>query len=235
MILSPAVMPPPYRRISSSVPMLRIADRSECKTTPSPLTSGFGALMELEYELRDATQRGRFENGMPRFDTIARVLWLQQGQLCANIVLLGKRYALLPHPFRFRALDQIPKRMAAAHGASGTKEDSDLLGDLIVQHTDIVQKISELVLRGADGQPGELILSQISHHHDAMVWSLTALRAEDEAKRKRQAQAASASEFALSAVGNWEAESESGTGSIAGERYMAVPTCDWRSGGINFQ
>jgi hypothetical protein len=235
MILSPSVMSPPYRRISSSVPSVPVADRSEYKTAPSPLTSGFGALMELEYELRDATQRGRFEEGTPRFDTIARVLWAQQGQLCANIVLLGQRNALLPYPFRFRALDQIPKRMAAARVICGTKEDSGLLDDLIVLHTDIVQKISELVLRGADGQPGELILSQISHHHDAMVWSLTALRAEDEAKRKREAQAASAGEFALSAVGNWEAESEGGTGSVAGERYMAVPTSDWRSGGINFQ
>jgi hypothetical protein len=230
MILSPPVLPPPYRRISS--PSVTVADRSEYKA-PSSLTSGFGALMELEYELRDATQRGRFENGTPRYDTIARVLWAQQGQLCANIALLGQRYELLPHPFRFRAFDEIPKRIATARTACRNKEDAALLDDLIAQHTDIVHKIRELVVKRADGQRGELILSQVSHHHDAMVWTLTGLRAEDEAIRVRGTQATSAGEIAGSAIGNWE--NEGGKGKLKTEQYTPVPASQWRSGGSNFQ
>src|SRR5687767_8630544 len=78
------------------------------KTSPPPasVVSGFGAVMGHEHDLKTSTNGYIGCDSGPHAMAVDRILRDQRTRLGANVVLLERRSALLPHPARFRALQQ---------------------------------------------------------------------------------------------------------------------------------
>ena len=146
-------------------------------TAQPSLTSGFGAVIEKEHDLQGATERSLGRAGGRHVVELDRILRQQHSRLGANIALLEQRYQALPNPERFvswalRHPPGTPRR-------TRTRDEIELLPDLIAQHTRLLADIEALIGSGPDGQRGELILTEVSRNHEEMAWRLTALLTED--------------------------------------------------------
>lgn len=150
-------------------------------TVPPPLTSGFGTVMEREYDLQALTRNYVGTASGPHAAAIDRILRVQQEKLGANIALLGERYETLPHPVRFDAL----RRHPAIARTSAEAEPLCALPALVAQHLGMLGNINTLIAQREDGERGELILTEVARNHEEMAWMLTALLKEDESVRDR--------------------------------------------------
>lgn len=141
-------------------------------TAQPSVTSGFGAVIEKERELRVATENSLRHVPGTNAEEIDRLLVHQHGLLGANIALLEQRYESLPQPQRF---------VHWHRGSSAEAEQSsrggpiDQLPALIARHTHLQADIDALIACDPDGQRGELILNEIRRHHAEMAVALTAV------------------------------------------------------------
>jgi hypothetical protein len=89
------------------------------------------------------------------------------------------------------------------------------------------------VVKRADGQRGELILSEVSRHHKEMVLVLTDLRKDDAVTRDRTRPQTSSGSTIDAAFGVWESEGGGGKDMSADQRLRrAAPRAGaWRSDG----
>ena len=147
-------------------------------TAQPSLTSGFGAVIQKEYDLRTATEESRGQVSGHRALDMDRILRHQHSRLGANIALLEQRYEALPNPERFVTWGNggnAPSRLPAAE-----RYNDGILPGLIELHTTLRGDIEALIGCAADGQRGELILTEVSRSHEEMAWTLIALLKEDE-------------------------------------------------------
>ena len=151
-------------------------------TAQPPLTSGFGAVIEKELDLRSATEESFGQMTGAHSADLDRILKHQHSRLGANIALLEQRYEALPNPERFvnwhdRERPPVqPGRMQPA--------EVGLLPNLVAQHIRLLADIDALIDCAPDGQRGELILTEVSRSHEEMAWVLTALVKEDDSTRR---------------------------------------------------
>lgn len=151
----------------------RAETHSDHDTAQPSLTSGFGAVIEKERELRVATENSLRHVPGTNAEEIDRLLVHQHGRLGANIALLEQRYESLPQPQRF----------VHWHGGASSAEAepsdqagaSDRLPALIARHTVLQADIDALIACDPDGQRGELILNEIRRHHAEMAGALSAV------------------------------------------------------------
>lgn len=172
-------------------------------TAQPPLTSGFGSVMDHERDLQESTEAYlRVEDGV-HATSLRHVLREQSAQLSGNIALLEQRYEALPHPERFRGL----------HGriAPGTSKASDPrldpLRPLIAQHRSLLADIATLIMHGADGQRGELILAEVARSHEEMAGTLTTLAFPNAAAHDAlPVRAIASAEASRASEGRWETD-----------------------------
>jgi hypothetical protein len=174
-------------------------------TAQPSLTSGFGAVIEKEYDLLTATE-GSFDHVTGGHAAeIDRILHHQQSRLGANIALLEQRYEALPNPERFKSWGHRGRPTVAPRRTR--YDETDLLPDLIALHTALLGDIEALIVRASDGQRGELILTEVSRNHEEMAWMLTALLKEDESGARLPDDAVGAApNSTLQAQENWDNE-----------------------------
>lgn len=146
----------------------RAQAESQNNTAQPPLTSGFGAVIEKEHDLQNATENSFAGVDGPHGAGLDRILRQQHSQLGANLALLKQRYEALPDPGRVAVSDPRRRQPHPPRGAGP-------LPDLIARHTDLQADLAALIACGSDGQRGELILAQVSRQHEEMAWRLTAL------------------------------------------------------------
>jgi hypothetical protein len=169
------------------------------------LTSGFGAVIEKEQDLRSATEGsfGRF-NG-PHSADLDRILHHQHSQLSANIALLEQRYESLPKPERFMQWHE--RARPPVHPRRVQPDEIELLPGLVAQHTRLLADIDALIACAPDGQRGELILTEVSRRHEEMAWMLTALLKDDEStSRIAQERSGRRNGESIRAQENWDNE-----------------------------
>lgn len=149
-------------------------------TTAQPaLTSGFGAVIEKEHALQNATEGSVGHVLGQHARDLDRILRHQHSQLGANIALLEQRYEALPNPGRFVSWDDRHHPPAASR-CKESQDEIELLPDLIARHTHLLADIEALISCVADGQRGELILTEVRRNHEEMAWMLTSLLKDDE-------------------------------------------------------
>ena len=169
------------------------------------LTSGFGAVIEKERELRNATDDSCGHVTGNHTLQVDRLLQRQHSRLGANIALLEQRYESLPNPERF----------AIWHGRRGPpttarkvveREEVDLLTELIARHRGLVSDIAALISRAPDGQRGEVILTEVGRNHEQMAVMLTALLNDDASIARSLRDAVARPGGTNRAQQNWENE-----------------------------
>jgi hypothetical protein len=176
-------------------------------TTARPaLTSGFGAVLEKERALQNATEGSLGHLTGEHARDFDRILRHQHSRLGANIALLEQRYEALPNPERFITWHDRRHPPVTARRAAD-RDEIDLLPDLIARHTGLLADIEALIRSVADGQRGELILREVRRNHEEMAWMLTALMNDDEStKRMAHPATMEASGEARGAQENWDNE-----------------------------
>ena len=147
-------------------------------TAQPPLTSGFGAVIEKEHDLQAAMEGSFGQVAGEHSADINRILRHQHSCLAANIGLLEQRYEALPVPERFVNWHDRGRPSALPPGAQ--RDETELLANLVAQHTGLLADIDALIRCASDGQRGELILKEVSRSHEEMAWMLTALLKDDE-------------------------------------------------------
>lgn len=173
-------------------------------TAQSPLTSGFGAVIGKEHDLRSATEESFGQMSGAHSVDLDSILHHQHSRLGANIALLEQRYEALPNPERFVNWHDRKRPPAQARHTPG---EAELLPNLVAQHTLLLADIDALIDCAPDGQRGELILAEVSRSHEEMAWVLTALWKEDNSTKRithdRNSKDSGGSGFAQQ---NWENE-----------------------------
>lgn len=147
-------------------------------TAQPPLTSGFGAVIEKEHDLKSATEGSLGHVNGEHATELDRILRHQHSRLGANIALLEQRYEALPSPERFVNWNERRHPPSAARRTED-RDETELLPDLIARHTGLLADIEALIRCVPDGQRGELILTEVSRNHEEMAWMLMALLNED--------------------------------------------------------
>ena len=134
-------------------------------TAEPPLASGFGAVIEREYDLQIAIEEsfGRVHGYYGA--ELHRILRHHHSRLGANIALLEQRYEALPTAFVICGF-ATPRFAQPAHGVQ-------MLPGLIEQHTELLAVVEGLLGASPDGRRGELILAEVKHSHEEMKWMLT--------------------------------------------------------------
>ena len=174
-------------------------------TAQPPLTSGFGAVLEKERDLRSATEDSFGQASADHSTNVDRILHHQHSRLGANIALLEQRYEALPKPQRF--VNWHDRGRPPAKPRRTERNDAELLPNLVAQHTRLLMDIDALIGSAPDGQRGELILTEVSRSHEEMAWMLTALLKEDEsATRIAQDRSRECSGGSSLAQENWDNE-----------------------------
>ena len=191
-------------------------------TAQPPLTSGFGAVMEQERDIRSATAGYLAIDHGPQSASIDRLLRRQEAQLGANIALLEERYEMLPHPNRFRTLHTPKIRPPTARRTVPGKRD-DFLPSLVARHVELLRDIVALQTHRPDGQRGELILAEIARNHEEMAQMLTTWIKEDDSARDllrvpTTAVVAPAAAAPSVTVARWENEGGSALPDAPGEK-----------------
>ncbi|MCR6655738.1 MAG: hypothetical protein NVV63_07960 [Opitutus sp.] len=135
-------------------------------------------MIEKERDLQSATESSFGQAGGRHSADLDRILHHQHSRLGANIALLEQRYEALPKPERFvhwhdRARPPTEPRRTQLL-------ETELLPELVAQHTRLLADIDALIACAPDGQRGELILTEVSRSHEEMAWMLTALLKDDE-------------------------------------------------------
>jgi hypothetical protein len=156
----------------------RAGSDSANRIAQPPLTSGFGAVIEKERELRTATEDPFGQVRGHHSAEIDRILHHQHSRLGANIALLEQRYEALPNPERF--VNWNDRSRPPGKPRRTQRDETKLLPDLIARHTNLLADIEALIGCAPDGQRRELILTEVSRNHEEMAWMLTALLKEDE-------------------------------------------------------
>jgi hypothetical protein len=205
--MHPSPKPDPRSPSSFGGTTTRAVPGADNDTAQPSLTSGFGAVMEKEHELQRATEGYLGEASGPRSADIERTLRHQQTRLAANIALLEQRYEMLPHPSRFQALQGAHAPLNASRRSDG-QESMGALPGLVAQHRSLAADIDGLIAGGADGQRGELILTEVGRNHDEMASMLTALLHEDDPVRGPEpvASTVAAAPAPGTTEGGWENE-----------------------------
>lgn len=147
-------------------------------TAPSALTSGFGAVIEKEHDLQSATEGSLGHVSGQHATEIDRILRLQHSRLGANIALLEQRYEALPNPERFVSWND-RRRPPSAPRRTESRDEAELLPDLIARHTGLLADLEALIGCGPDSQRAELILTEVRRNHEEMARMLTALLKDD--------------------------------------------------------
>lgn len=160
-----------------SVPFAGITPRATTRpgdaTAQPPLTSGFGAVIEKEQELQAATKAQVGEDHGARAADIDRMLGQQQIRLGANLALLAQRYEMLPNPLRFEPI-HTPHRPLTRKRRTAVQKSRGVLHDLVARHVSLRRDLEALIALRADGQRGELILSEVCRNHEEMAAKLSA-------------------------------------------------------------
>lgn len=151
-------------------------------TTPPALTSGFGAVIEREEDLRTATEGSFGQASGHHSADLDRILHHQHSRLGANIAMLERRYEDLPKPERFVKWHDAGRPPAKPRHTA--RDESEVLPDLIARHTRLLRDIEALIGCRADGQRGERLLAEVSRNHEEMAWMLTALLNDDDSARR---------------------------------------------------
>lgn len=175
------------------------------QTAEPSLTSGFGAVLEHEHELKASVAGYIGTDESVHADAIDRILQNQQDRLSANIALLQERYEMLPHPSRFDALRAPLTPPSKARYTRTELRNADMLPTLVAQHRKMMGDIATLIAQRADGQRGELILGEVARNHEEMAWMLMALLNED-AVRDRVTIPVVGVPVTTVPEGNWENE-----------------------------
>jgi len=150
-------------------------------TAQPSLTSGFGAVIEKEHNLQSATE-GSFGNVSGHRSTeVDRILHHQHARLGANIALLEQRYEALPKSERF--VNWREREQPSAKPRSTQRDETELLPNLVAQHTRLLGDIEALIGCAPDGLRGELMLAEVSRSHEEMASMLTTLLKDDELAR----------------------------------------------------
>jgi hypothetical protein len=150
-------------------------------TAQPSLTSGFGAVIGKEQDIRGATEGLFGQVSGQRSADRDRILRHQHSRMGANIALLEQRYEALPKPQRF--VNWTEHNRPSAKRARMPRAETGL-PDLIAQHTHLLADIQTLIDRAPDGQRGELILSEVGRSHEEMAWVLAALQNDDDSVRR---------------------------------------------------
>lgn len=139
--------------------------------------------MRREIEVQRATAHCLGEaNEVPAGD-VSRLLREQEGRLAANIALLEQRYETTPLDGSYRA----PRERLVSEGGSVTSPPSvACLWRIAAQHVELCDEIEMLIVGGADGQRGELILNEVVRSHEHMARALKALIKEEDKVRDRE-------------------------------------------------
>jgi hypothetical protein len=151
-------------------------------TAQPSVTSGFGAVIEKERDLQSATESSFGRAGGRHSVDLDRILHHQHSRLGANIALLEERYEALPKPERF--VHWHDRARPPAEPRRKQPLETELLPELVAQHTRLLADIDALIACAPDGQCGELILTEVSRSHEEMAWMLTALLKDDESSAR---------------------------------------------------
>lgn len=143
-------------------------------TAQPALTSGFGAVIEKEHDLQNATEGSLGHVSGQHATEIDHLLRHQHSRLGANIALLEQRYESLPNPERFVTWND-RRRPPSTPRHLERRDETEVLPDLIAQHTGLLADIEALIGCVPDGQRGELILTEVSRNHEEMVSMLAVL------------------------------------------------------------
>jgi hypothetical protein len=174
------------------------------RTAQPSLTSGFGAVIEKEYELQSATEGSFGQVSGEHPIELDRILRDQHSRVGANIALLEQRYERPPSPTCFvNWQDRSRPFITPGHAR---RAETELLPGLIALHTKLLSDIEALIDCAPDGQRGELILTAISRNHEEMAWMLTALLREDETVVPFPDNVASHEKGSSSAEESWDNE-----------------------------
>jgi hypothetical protein len=183
-------------------------------STEIPITSGFGAVMEQEENIRASIEG--YLNGDLRGEAagLQQLLRHQQSQLGANISRLEERYEMLPHAARFQTWrDMTRPPVAARRRAATTSPES--LGELLAQHRRVLAAIAGLIIQCADGAHGEAILVEVAQSHEQMLASLAGLLGERQPVADHFAIPVIATEPVTKAAARWENEGGGAEGPVA--------------------
>jgi hypothetical protein len=184
----------------------------ENTTAQPPLTSGFGAVIEKEHALQNATEGSLGHRVGQHATELDRILRHQHSRLGANIALLEQRYEALPNAERFSSWSD-RRHPPATPRREEDRDEIDLLPDLIARHTRLLADIEALIGCAPDGQRGELILAEVRRNHEEMAWMLTALLKDDEsAKRIAHDNSGDALRETRGAQQNWDNDGGAGAG-----------------------
>jgi hypothetical protein len=184
----------------------RAQTNPENTTVQPALTSGFGAVIEKEHALQNATDGSLGHVNGQRATELDHILRHQHSRLGANIALLERRYEALPSPERFVSWNDRRHPPVAPRRKEGRNE-IDLLPDLIARHAGLLADIKALIRCVPDGQLGELILAEVSRNHEEMASMLTALLKDAESmKRIAHASGGDAPGEGGGAQENWDNE-----------------------------
>ena len=151
----------------------RAANGAGDDTAQPLLTSGFGAVIGKEQELQAATRAQVGEDHGARAADIDRLLGEQQIRLGANVALLAQRYEMLPNPLRFEPI-HTPHRPLTRRRRTAVQVSRGVLHDLVARHVNLRRDLEALIALRADGQRGELILSEVRRNHEEMAAMLSA-------------------------------------------------------------
>jgi hypothetical protein len=143
----------------------------------SPLTSGFGTVIEKERSLQRTTGGALRELSGRHATEIGRMLRQHEVRLGANIALLEERFEMLPHPARF-----VPWGHPSV--SSGTRQLESAAGAaplpmLASRHAALLADVDALLAGLPGGGRAEAALTEVRRSHEEMGWVLTAFVNED--------------------------------------------------------
>jgi hypothetical protein len=177
-------------------------------TAEPSLASGFATIMEQEEDLQASTDGNTdFVNG-PQAGAINRLLRDHHLRLGHNIALLEQRYQRRP-PSALSAharQGRIGWADRTAQQGEAPPASIEQLPELVAQHVRLIECITTLLTENADGQRGELILSELASNHAEMARELATLVAGNVTVRDRVLPPIIARGTAATSEANWENE-----------------------------
>lgn len=169
----------------SSDETLRSPDKH---TPPEHFTSGFGAVIVAEHDLRD--QLYAFVAAGHSGD-IMRILQHHALQLDVIIALLDRRDKLLPYPQRFEALDKCTS-IAMYPLRNFSRNLDEPLGHLAKLHQTLRQGIEALIDQSGHHDSDEISLREAARRHAEMESTLIALQNKNDNQRASTVEAGNA-------------------------------------------